>query len=292
MEGTGRAGPRAVRGMDRDPREVFAGRVLLAVPHMDDGVLACGGTIARLPDPRQVHVVYATDGSRSPEPLVPWLDHRPTDLERVRADEARAAMGHLGVPPENLHFLGLPDSRLRRHPEALEHSLAELLRRLRPAHLLAPFRYDRNPDHLAVNRAATRLCGKGGDTPRLSEYFVYYRWRLLPGGDLREYIDPALLLRVETAAVSRRKREALDLFRSQTTRYCPWQTRPNLTPELLDEVSEAPELFLRYDANRPGALVFTRGVPWIRVAHRLEPVLKKRKDQVVALLRRGLARRA
>jgi LmbE family N-acetylglucosaminyl deacetylase len=278
--------------MDRDPSEIFAGRVLIAVPHMDDGVLACGGTLARLPDPARVHVVYATDGSRSPAPLIPWLDAAPADLAGVRAEEARAAMGHLGVPPENLHFLGLPDSRLRRHLPALESALRDLVRRLRPDHLLAPFRYDRNPDHLAVNRAATGLLGRGGEAPLLSEYFVYYRWRMLPGGDLRDYIDPDLLMRIEIGEVSRRKREALSLFRSQTTRYCSWQRRPNLTAELLDEVSGTPEIFLRSDPERSGAAVFTRLVPWIRVAHRLEPALKKRKDQVVALLRRGFASRA
>jgi LmbE family N-acetylglucosaminyl deacetylase len=277
--------------MDRDPSEVFAGRILIAVPHMDDGVLACGGTIARLPHPERVHVVYATDGSRSPEPLIPWLDAVPGDLEEVRTEEARAAMGYLGVPTENLSFLGLPDSGLRRHGEALEKALGDLIERIRPDHLLAPFRYDRNPDHLALNRVATALSRKGEEAPLLSEYFVYYRWRLLPGGDVREYIDPELLIRIETSQVSGRKREALSLFRSQTTRYCPWQRRPNLTEELLDEVSGTPELFLRSDPLRPGAAVFTRAIPWIRLAHRLEPVLKKRKDQVVALLRRGFDRR-
>jgi len=101
-----------------DPAEVFRGTIVLAVPHMDDCVLGCGGTLAQLSCGRTVHVIYATDGQASPAPVWPWLDRRVPDLAPTRADEARAAMGHLGVPQENIHFLGLPDGQLRRQRAA------------------------------------------------------------------------------------------------------------------------------------------------------------------------------
>jgi LmbE family N-acetylglucosaminyl deacetylase len=276
-----------------DPGAFFDGRLLLTVPHQDDGVLACGGTIARLPDPKAVHVVYATDGSRSPEPVLPWGDRAGPDLVDVRADEAREAMTSLGVPVENVHFLALPDGALRGHATELSASLAELVARIRPNHVLTPFRYDRHTDHLALNRAVTTLEGEGklGEAV-VTEYFVYHYWRLLRRGDVRAYIRPGLLQQVEIEEVFRRKRGALDRFRSQTTRFYEWQTRPNLTPQLLDAVSREPEVFLRYDRRMPGARVFRGNVPWIRAAHRLEPVLKKRKDQAVALLKRAFVRRS
>ena len=41
------------------------------------------------------------------------------------------------------------------------------------------------------------------------------------------------------------------------------------------------------DPGLAGTRVFAGPTVWIRMAHRLEPMLKKRKDQAVALLKRG-----
>lgn len=269
------------------PAALLTGVVLLTIPHMDDGVLACGGTIAQLPEKERLHLVYASDGRASPVPPARPFRPRPAaaapDLATVRMAEARAAMGYLGVRPENIHFWGLPDGRLRQYQALLRQRLGELVSRLEPEIILTPFRYDRHPDHLALNQAVMSLWREGCFHGRVIEYFVYYRWRLLPGGDVRRYIRPDYLLQVETTAATVQKRAALDYFRSQTTRFYPWQTRPNLTPQLLDEVSRTPELFLRDGAFRPGTAVFTRLVPWIRLAHRLEPALKRWKDALVAL---------
>jgi hypothetical protein len=123
---------------------------------------------------------------------------------------------------------------------------------------------------------------------QLTEYFVYYRWRLLPSGDVRNYIRSQHLVQVKIEDVSLEKRTALERFRSQTTRYYDWQTRPNLTPNLLDDVSQTPEVFLQFDSSVPGSGVFSKSVIWILLAHKMEPFLKKKKDQTMALLRRSL----
>jgi hypothetical protein len=112
--------------------------------------------------------------------------------------------------------------------------------------------------------------------------------RFLPGGDLRDHLQPALRSEVDITAGSKLKRVALDCFASQTTRFYPWQTRPNLTPALLDDVSAAPESFV-CDAPA-GAAVFVRNATRIRILNRLEPTLKRPKDRTLALLRRGLSR--
>ncbi len=274
-----------------DPIGEFKGVVLIVVPHMDDAVLACGGTIALLPQKDQIHVVYATDGNASPAPLVPWCDSVSPDLGDIRVRESKAAMSHLGVPEENLEFLSLPEGKLDRSNKWLISTLQETVERINPSHILMPFRYDRHADHLALNNAITLACKAGDYQGNLLEYFVYYRCRLLPAGDIRAYIHPQYLLEVRTEDVSARKREALERFESQITRFYAWQTRPNLTSQLLDEVSRSPELFLRYDASVPGPAVFDRWATWIRLAHRLEPALKKRKDLLAALWARGLSRK-
>jgi hypothetical protein len=37
---------------------------------MDDEALACGGLIAKLPQKERIHIVYATDGMKSPAPIM------------------------------------------------------------------------------------------------------------------------------------------------------------------------------------------------------------------------------
>ena len=273
-----------------DPRDVFQGVVLITVPHMDDEVLACGGTIARLPEKERIHLIYATDGMKAPEPVLPWCDSVSPELGAIRRRESLSAMVLLGVPQENIHFLNLPEGRLERNQERLLLGISELIGRINPNHILMPFRYDRHRDHIALNRVVTAASLRALDHVQLSEYFVYYRWRLLPKRDVRKYIHTGCMLQVNIGEVSARKRAALDCFKSQTTRFYPWQARPNLTPKLLDEVSNDPELFLRFNPSLPGASVFNRSVMWIRLAHRLESPLKRAKDRVVAVWRRVFAR--
>lgn len=279
--------------MFADPAELFSGTIMLVAPHMDDEVLACGGTIARLPDKQRIHLVYATDGTRSPG--FPWRNVTSPELRGIRMAEARMALRVLGVPQENLHFLDFPEARLKHHMQDLGTAFIGLVGELKPAHVLIPFRYDRHPDHLAVHNTAItglRLAGYQSD---VFEYFVYYRWRMLPGRDVRRYVRPDQLLEVDITELAGTKRTALDCFKSQTTRFYSWQDRPILTQTSLDEVCRHSEFFIRYDAALPGTTVFAGARGWIRLVHAFEPVAKRRKDRVMALVRRGLdwnARRA
>jgi hypothetical protein len=88
--------------------------------------------------------------------------------------------------------------------------------------------------------------------------------------------------------VADKKKKALHLFKSQTTRFYPWQARPNLTPQLIDEVCYSPEYFLKCDPSMPGAAIFSHSAFSIRLLHRLEPYLKAKKDRVIGLWMRGL----
>lgn len=272
-----------------DPAEEFQGTVLVAAPHMDDEVLACGGVIDRLPQKERIHVVYATDGMKSPSPIVPWRDSITPDLGEIRMQESRLAMTFLGVPEENTHFLKLPEAELNKNIPALTERLVQLIREIDPNQILMPFRFDRHPDHLAMNHVISAAYQQGlFPQTNLYEYFIYYRWRLLPEKDIRNYIDRRYLLEVNIEDVSSRKREALNYFKSQTSKYYSWQTRPILTPTLLDEECQNPEFFLRYDPSVEGAAVFSGSAVWIRIAHRFEPFLQKWKYRIGAFLYREL----
>lgn len=283
----GRDGERVVADIRRvEAGELLGGTVLVLAPHMDDEALACGGTLAMADGKERVHVLFATDGARSPIPPAPWVGALDGDLARIREREARRAVRTLGIPERNARFLHLPDGGLGRRMAELERSVAQVWEELQPDQVLAPFRYDRHPDHLAVNRVATRLWRGAGGT-ELLEYFVYWSWRSLPAGDVRRYVRPDDLVRVEIGPGAGTKRKALACYETQTTCFYDWQTRPNLTEELLEGVCSTPELFLRASAARPGAAVLRGPVPWIRIAHRLEPMLKAWKDRLVAVLRAG-----
>ena len=82
------------------------------------------------------------------------------------------------------------------------------------------------------------------------------------------------------------KRQSLDRFESQNTIYYPWQTRPILTPALLDEECRNPEYFLISNGAYSGTAVLSGPIPWIRLVHRLEPILQKWKYLAGAFLKR------
>jgi len=197
-------------------------------------------------------------------------------------------MEYLGIPQENLHFLRLPEGRLRKHTAELYQSFTKLISEIEPAHILAPFRYDRHTDHLTLNQVVTAACQQHAFKANLAEYFVYYRWRLMPKRDIRRYIRPQFLFKLEIGDVAQQKRQALDCFTSQTTIYYPWQTRPILTSILLDEECLNPEFFLISNDSSAGAAVFSNSVLWIHLVHRLEPFLQRWKYRVGAYLKRLL----
>ncbi len=117
------------------PRDVTNALDVLAVAaHRDDVELTCGGTIARLVKlGRRVGILDLTQGEMGTR-----------GSAALRADEAARAAQVLGVSVrENL---GLPDAGIVNTPEARER-LARVLRRLRPAVVIAPAPRGRHPDH-------------------------------------------------------------------------------------------------------------------------------------------------
>lgn len=260
--------------------------IVIVAPHMDDEALACGGLIAKLPYKNRIHILYATDGMKSPAPIVPGRDEISPNLGKIRMQESVEAMKQLGVSEQNLHFLCLPEAQLQQNIVALQERVREKIKRISPQHILIPFRYDRHLDHLAVNHVVTSDIEQGVLQAQLIEYFVYYRWRLMPKRDIRKYIKRQFLYRLDITDVARQKRDALDCFTSQTTIYYPWQTRPILTSALLDEECQNPEYFLISPASTAGTTVFSNLVLWIRLVHRLEPILLRWKYLMISLLKR------
>jgi len=257
------------------PHELLDGPVTVLAPHMDDEVLGCGATLAAVAGAQSIHIVYVTDGARSPIPEAPWIGRASADLSGVRAGEACRAMRTLGIPDENLRFLDLRDRVLA------------LLEELRPRYLLVPFRYDRHRDHVATNRAAVNAAFAGSDESlqiQIVEYFIYYRSRILPRGDVRRYVRPDQLAIVDTSKFSALKRRALECYETQTTVFFEWQRRPNLTRRFVDEVSASPEAFVLHSPSLSGSRIFERGAGWVRWVQAIEQPLKRAKDRGAAIV--------
>jgi LmbE family N-acetylglucosaminyl deacetylase len=264
-----------------DPRTRFSPRIAIVAPHADDETLGCGALIARLAATHEIHVIFATDSSRSPEhPARPGAD-RPM-LTKARRDEAVAALGVLGVPPDRLHFLHFPDGALGDHMAAFRQSLIALLAPMRELDVLVPFRYDWHPDHVAAHRAAADAFAARQVHARLVEYFVYTQRRLLPGGDVRAYVRHSEAITVPIDGVDGVKRRALDCFLSQTTLFFEWQRRPVLTDAVLRRACTGAEWFVPY---APVSAQVLHGAAWVRVASAIEPPLKRIKDDIVGKLR-------
>jgi len=130
----------------------------------DDDIVTGGGLtfLTGIQEGVEVHAVVTTDGRMGycrPE-------QRRT-ISQVRCQEATASFQALGLPLENLHFLGFPDCNLApyrgRHfttigdpteiegATGLQNAYPYMLRKIRPTRVFLPTLTDLHPDHRIVH---------------------------------------------------------------------------------------------------------------------------------------------
>lgn len=179
-------------------------RTVVVAPHPDDEVLGCGGLIAR----QRAHgldvlVVAVTDGDAAFGAPDAKLAHR-------RRGEQTEACARLGLVPDAIIRLGLPDGEVAQHEAAVTAALRALLQ---PGDLVAaPWPGDHHCDHEAVGRAVTRAStDRRGPAVELVGSLVWGPLRSAPPSTAEL---PLLALRL-TAEEQRRRLEALACHRSQ-----------------------------------------------------------------------------
>jgi LmbE family N-acetylglucosaminyl deacetylase len=100
----------------RDELEIAANAmpksILIFCAHEDDEGAHAGMIRAAVENNIPIHLVYFTSGDSGS--CDRYYQHSCSPAEAlnfggIRMEEARAGVGHLGVPRENIHFLGLPD---------------------------------------------------------------------------------------------------------------------------------------------------------------------------------------
>jgi LmbE family N-acetylglucosaminyl deacetylase len=195
------------------------GPTLVIAPHPDDESLGCGGALALLADARApAWVLTLTDGAASHPGS---RRYPPAALRQLREQEARAAIAQLGLPPEAVTFLRLPDTAAPRVDapdfspavERIEAYIAAL--NPPPATLLVPWRREPHCDHRAAWELVQAAVPRLAQQPRLLEYPIWL-WDL---GAPDDYPRPGEIdtWRLDIRAALPRKHAAIAAHRSQTT---------------------------------------------------------------------------
>ncbi len=189
------------------------GGLVIVAPHPDDESLGCGGLIAAARAAGiAVEVVVVSDGTgshagsrRYPAPV----------LRRLREGEARDAVAALGVVPDALTFVGLPDRSVATEgPDAAraQDAVATAAVRCRAGAVCVTWPHDPHCDHLASARLVLATRARLG-AARLFFYPVW-GWTLPP--DTEVGAAPTGL-RFDIAAFADAKATAVAAHRSQVT---------------------------------------------------------------------------
>lgn len=195
-------------------RDVLGGRPALVIaPHPDDESLGCGGLIAeavRLGE--AVHVAVVTDGAGSHSGS---HTHRPELLRQLRRSETLEAAAVLGVLPERVSFLDIPDGRAPQRGAAAEAAgrrLAALALDIAAGTIFTSWNYDTHPDHVAAHRYAAAAAREAQ-----ASLFSYPVWAwMLPGRTLMPNLRwKGFSIDIEPHVAA--KRAAVLKHRSQTT---------------------------------------------------------------------------
>lgn len=151
---------------------------LILAPHADDETLGCGGLIAAASAAgHPPFVLILTDGTGShPNSQA----YPPLRLKQVREQEARAAVGILGLPRDRIGFLGLRDTAAPMEGDAFDAAVAAILavaEQVGAASILSPWQHDPHCDHLAAHHMACSAA-----TRRRIRHLAYpiWGWTLAP----------------------------------------------------------------------------------------------------------------
>jgi LmbE family N-acetylglucosaminyl deacetylase len=189
------------------------GPALLLAPHPDDETLGCGGLIAESGAlGRELHVLVVTDGTGSHPGSRAWPAER---LRALREQEARRAVGELGLAVDRIAFFGLRDTKAPHGGAALDEAVSRIAAHAteRGARtILTTWRHDPHGDHVAVSRMGAAVARAIGG--RLLEYPVW-GWTLPPNQPLDD--APASGRRLDITRHLPAKRRAIAAHRSQTT---------------------------------------------------------------------------
>ena len=159
-------------------------RVLVIAPHPDDETLGCGGTLARLAQDCDIHVLLVTNGDGG--------GGLPPGTSEARKSEMADAVRTLGIANDVIHF-DAPDGKFEDTP-AFRTLLASLVERLNPDWVFLPWIGDTHTDHARISASATDVLKR---TP-VQSLLYYETWTPVPATHV---VDITLTLDTKQAAL-------------------------------------------------------------------------------------------
>lgn len=173
----------------QDRVEEWRGKtVMVFTPHPDDDLFGPGGTLALMArnQNRIIVVIYTNDNKGSFD-----LEMTSERLARIRKAEEEAALGTIGIPKENIIWLGYDDGELEyAEPKALCGRAAKLIRQYRPDVL---FSIDPGEWYDRWHKSDHRMAAfNTADAIRAAEFHLYYPEHLLVDG-LKAYAVPLMM---------------------------------------------------------------------------------------------------
>jgi LmbE family N-acetylglucosaminyl deacetylase len=215
--------------------------ILIVAPHPDDETLGCGGAIALL---RQlnisVKVLVVSDGTKSHPNSVAYP---PAKLKKLREQESLAALAILGVAPEAVTFLDLPDGEvyISSKSEKAIALISQYLNRIEPSIIFLPWRKDPHPDHRASWQLFTVANQNLTIPPRIIEYPIW-DWDTEQRGDFPDSINA---WRLDITNVLELKQQAIAQYRSQISDLIKDDPQGfRLTPQMLQNFTQPWEIYL------------------------------------------------
>jgi len=121
-------------------------RVLVLSPHYDDGVLGCGGTIAKLTELEDVSIEYRVFAPRSPE-----YEHE------ILHSELLKAIRLLGLHESDITYLNFKTREFPRNRQRILDEIYRLKEEKDFKTIFTPTRFDVHQDHQTVTNELLRV---------------------------------------------------------------------------------------------------------------------------------------
>jgi LmbE family N-acetylglucosaminyl deacetylase len=194
-------------------RELTEGRPFVVLsPHPDDETLGTGGLIAEAcTRGQEVDVIVVTDGSGSHPRSKQYPRERLVDL---RCSEVHRAGLALGLKPDRIVFLGLPDTMAPKSGPQFDAAVEETLnviRRSKAGALFVTWERDPHCDHEASAELAKVVRGM---SPGLKLWaYPIWGWHIEASAEIRQ--PPPMASRIDISRFRERKLQAIAAHASQ-----------------------------------------------------------------------------